>query len=96
MGTISRIEVGRLAFIKLRREGKKDEALTLALAVMDGIGINLNIGDFDWEISLAIEYCGGVAPKTISSRGTAHFSFIGDDIEVSDELTERNRIEFYD
>ena len=94
----TRKEIAKLAFIKLRGEGKKDSALRLAAALLDSSCISLGLGDIDWEIQDAIEYCAGKDQKTpfcINSRGGATYYFEGE-IEISEEQKEKLRVEFYD
>lgn len=95
--TTTRKEIAKLAFIKLRGEDKKDAALRLAAALLDSKSISLGLGDIDWEIQNAIEYCAGQekSPCHINSRGTATYYFEGE-IEISEEHKEKLRVEFYD
>ena len=97
MATITKEEVAKLAFIKLRSEGNKDAALKLAAALLNTKGIILGIGDIDWNIQRAIDHCTNCAiyPYSTNIRGAVHFSFVGQ-IAISTEQQELNRLEFYD
>ena len=95
--TLTKKEVGTLAFIKLRNDGNKDAALRLAAHLIDGKGISLGISNLDWEIQNAIDHCTNCnkPPYSTNDRGWIYFSFVGE-VEISQEQEEKNRIEFYD
>ena len=86
-------EIATLAFDRLRSEKKTDAALTLASALIKSQSITLGLGDTDWEIQSALEYC-GYTPPTVS-RYRALMSFEGT-VKLPDYACRRLKAEFYD
>lgn len=89
----SRKEIAILAFDHLRGEKKTDAALALASALIKSQSITLGLGDTDWEIQSALEYCGYMPPTV--SRYRALMSFTGT-VKLTDYTYRRLRAEFYD
>lgn len=91
--TILNREIAKMAFCKLRKESITDSALRLANSLLFSESISLGIGDIDWEIELALNYC-GAKPK-IGIRQVAHFNFNGF-TKLSQSHYENLTREFYD
>jgi hypothetical protein len=75
MVEIDNSQIAKIAFSKLYHEGKKDSALRLASSILSGDSIKLGIGDTDWEIEIAFNYCG--AQLSAGRRYMATFRFKG-------------------
>lgn len=93
MIAIDNMRIARMAFFRLYRDGQKDAALRLANCILSHDGIKLSVGDTDWEIEAAINYCGGHA--SVGSRYIASFSFTGK-TDISEERCQSLVREFYD
>lgn len=72
---VNNSQIAKIAFSKLYQEEKKDSALRLACTILSGDSIKLGIGDTDWEIEIAFNYCG--AQLSIGRRYMATFRFKG-------------------
>lgn len=68
-------KIAKLAFFKLYQDKKKDAALRLANCIFSHDSITLSIGDIDWEIEIALNYCG--AHPSVGRRYMASFNFKG-------------------
>lgn len=90
---MTRKEVCRLAFIKLRNEDRKDAALRLASHIIDGGMFTLGLSDTDFEIQDALKQCGH-EPVTVSSY-RAMMSLEGA-VRIPDYIYRRLKVEFYD
>lgn len=89
-------EIGKLAFMKLREQGKYQEAARLANALLFSNDIVLSIGDMDTEIEMSIRHCAGDIDKLFTytyPRNNLRFSF-DVEIEISEEQSEKNTKEF--
>lgn len=93
MHDMERIEIAKLAFLKLREDGLKDAALRLAYFLINSKSMTLGIGDIDWEIENALRYC-GYDPVTVSGY-RASVCFTGT-IKVTDPIHRKLKAEFYD
>lgn len=90
---IENVKIARMAFFKLYRDEKKDAALRLANCILSYDSIKLNLGDIDWEIEAAIEYCGG--HTSVGRKYMAAFNFRGITL-IPEERYQSLIKEFYD
>lgn len=90
---IDNARIAKMAFFKLRRDEKKDAALRLANCILSYDSIKLNLGDIDWEIEAALEYCGG--HTSVGRSYIASFNFTGK-TQIPEERYQSLVREFYD
>lgn len=90
---VDNMQIAKMAFFKLYHDKNKDAALRLVNCILSYDCIKLNIGDIDWAIEIALNYCGG--HPTVGRRYLATFNFKGK-TEVPEEQYESLIHEFYD
>lgn len=86
-------QIAKLAFFKLYQDKKIDAALRLANCILSHDSITLGIGDVDWEIEIALNYCG--AHPSVGRKYMANFNFKGKTLLPEEQYASLMR-EFYD
>ena len=75
MTEVANTQISKMAFFKLYNKEKKEAALRLANCILSHNCIKLNISDIDWDIEIALDYCG--AHPVVGRRYMSTFNFDG-------------------